>query len=108
MVWNFLKKGKKTKTFVSWTKPYGNKTFKYLRYNNLKNWIINTKAAVKNSVKYYIIRNYMINLIFTGLVMWFIICGLTSQSKLLQGFGVAVTIATLQHYVKWYFKMRKE
>lgn len=97
---------KKQDTFVS-RESRKLKTFKYKLVSKVKVWLANRVAPVTNHKDFPTIANLIWDITFTGLVCWFVIWTFGINDPLRKGFGIAVTLAIIQHYIKWFYSIRK-
>ncbi len=83
----------------------GNEKIKYKFIQDMKFRWNNLVAPIKNHPKKDDIKKLIINLTFTWLVMSTIVFCFDNRLSLFPlrvGFGIAVTIAIAQYYIRWY------
>ncbi len=92
---------KKQDTFVS-RKGRKIKTFKYKLVSRVRTWLANRMAPVTDHKDFPRIRDLIINIVFTGLVITYILWAFRVLNPLRKGLSIAVILAMIQYYYKWY------
>jgi len=111
-VLNYFKKDKEVFVLFPETRPwYKTKSFIYNLYSNIKIWVVSTiLAPIKNHKKYLHVRNILINILFTTTIFFIILKCFGMNGTLVTikvSSGIAVTLATMQYYIVWYYSIKK-
>lgn len=87
-----------------------NERIKYKFIQNIKFRWNNLVAPIKNHPKKDDIKKLIINLTFTWLVISIVVYCFDFRLSFIPlrvGFGIAVTIAVVQYYIRWYYSIIK-
>lgn len=91
------------------SKAFSGETETYIKrfYHKVKSRLTRMLAPILNHPNFDKALSTIIDLLFTGAVIGLVIWLVQKENPLLRGFGIAVTIALTQYYIKWYYKVKK-
>lgn len=103
----FSRKESKNKTTFSSMNQSRIEKYLYGFKTSVRNKWLKVCSVAQNHYAYDQVRVLTINLVFTSLVVSFVCWSFMVRHPLRIGVGIAVTLAMLQYYLKWYFSMKK-
>jgi hypothetical protein len=98
---------KSSKIKTQWGSISDNYKNKY-NLSNVKLKLLNIWAPIRNHLLFNIVKDKVINLIFTGFIISIILFSFRVPQSLFKGVGIAITLNLWQFYTKWYFKTKEK